>query len=130
MADVFAEDIATAQELITLYGESCQWQKPAAKTGGTPGYPTLGPVPDPVPCKIAWFSPRDLGRGTVEFLAALKGTEVPAGKQIGLLAGGISFEPEDVDTVVRRSGKQSAVESIDLLAPNGTPVLYFVTVAL
>ena len=128
MAGAFDADIQAAQELIALYGEACKWQKPAPIVEDEPGYPTTGAKPEPVNCRIAFFAPRDLGRGTEEFLALLRGTEVPVNKEVGLLAGGISFSPELPDTLIRASGEEIAIERIDRLAPNGTPVLYYVTV--
>lgn len=125
---VYDRPIATAQRLIAKYGEDCKWRKPAAVVEDEPGYPTTGVVPDPVDCKMVFFSPRDLGRGTEEFLALLRGTELPENKEIGLLAGGITFSPELPDTIKRASGLEIAIEKIDRLAPNGTPVLYYVTV--
>lgn len=126
---IFDADIQTAKELIALYGEDCGWQKPAPLVEDVPGYPEEGELPEPVPCKIAFFSPRDLGRGSEEFLAMLAGAEVPTNKEIGLLAGGISFTPENTDTIIRSSGGEVAILKIDRLAPNGVPVLYYVTVA-
>lgn len=125
---VFDADIQAAQELIELYGASCQWQKPAPIDGGVPGYPEPGDAPDPIDCKIAFFTGRDLGRGSEEFLAMLAGTEVPAGQEIGLLAGGLSFTPELTDWIIR-DGATLAIKKIDRLAPNGTPILYYVTVS-
>lgn len=129
MAGVYDRSIATAQRLIAKWGEDCKWQKPAPKTGGVPGYPEFGETPEPVPCKIAFFSSRDLGRGSAEFLALLQGTEVPAGKEIGLLAGGIGFTPELTDTITRADSSVISIEKIDRLAPAGIPVLYYVTIA-
>lgn len=128
MAGVFDDDIATARELIDLYGAACLWQKPAPLVEDEPGYPTEGVLPDPVPCKLAFFTGRDLGRGSEEFLAMLAGMEVPANQEIGLLAGGLSFTPELTDTLTR-GGVELAIKKIDRLAPNGTPILYYVTVA-
>lgn len=129
MAGAFDDDIRTAQELIALYGADCLWNKPAPVDDETqPGYPTEGDTPDPIPCKIAFFSSRDLGRGSAEFLAMLQGTEVPVGQEIGLLAGGISFTPQNTDWITR-DGVDLAIKSIDRLAPNGTPILYYVTVS-
>ena len=130
MAGVFDDDIATAQELIAEFGQDCWWQKPAPVTGGVPGYPEVGEQPDPVPCKVAFFSGRDLNRGTYEFLSMMPGMEVPDNGEIGLMAGGLSFTPENVDTLRRGAidAPECSIEKIDRLAPNGTPVLYFLTV--
>lgn len=129
MASVYDEDIATAKELIALYGQDCLWHKPAPVIGGVPGYPEIGAEPDPIPCKLAFFSSRDVGRGGAgAFLAMLRGTEVPANKEVALLAGGIDFEPENTDHI-DRGGVLVAIEQIDRLAPGGVPVLYYVTVS-
>lgn len=125
---VYDDDIATAKELIDEFGELCQWLGVPPVTGGTPGYPEVGETPDPINCKIAWFSNRDLGRGTVEWLQKMMGTEVPESGEIGLLAGGLTFEPSDLDSIRRSNGATVSIKNIDRLAPNGEPVLYYVTV--
>lgn len=132
MTGVFDADIQTAKELLALYGQDCHWQKPAPAVEDVPGYPEDGPLPAPIPCKIAFFAPRDLGRGTNAFLAALAGTEVPSNTQIGLLAGGLSFTPELADTIVRDpngAATRLAIHEIDSVAPNGQAVIYYVTVS-
>lgn len=132
MAGIFDADIQTAKELIELYGADCRWQKPAAEDGGVPGYPEPGETPDPIECRIAFFSPRDIGRGGEVFMAAMQGMEVSMSNEIGLLAGGLSFEPDDADTIIRDpqgAAQELAIKQIDRLAPNGTPILYYVTVA-
>jgi len=131
MADVFDDDITTAQELIAEFGQDCFWQKPAPVTGGTAAYPVIGELPAPIPCKLAFFSGRDLNRGAYEFLSLIPGTEVPDNGEIGLLAGGISFTPEMTDSLYRGTVESEAISitQIDRLAPNGTQVLYYITVA-
>lgn len=133
MAGVFDDDIATAQELIAEFGQDCWWQKAAPKaTNNVPGYPTDGALPTPVRCKIVFFSARDLNRGTFEFLQMIAPSfEVPDSGEIGLLAGGIEFTPEMTDTVRRGAvnADEVSVDKIDRLAPNGTPVLYYITVS-
>lgn len=131
---VYASFVATGQRLIDRYGQTCYWQKPAPidDETTTPGYATVGAVPTPVECKIAWFSPRDLDRGVQETLGMMEDSEVPEGMYIGLLAGGQSFEPDNTDTVRRGAidADAIAVMSIDKVAPNGTDVLYFVRAML
>lgn len=129
---VYDRPIATAQRLIAKYGQDCHWQKPAPEDGGTPGYPGEGDTPDPILCKMAFFSHRDMGRGSEEFLALMAGMEVPVNSEIGLLAGGITFEPKDEDWIIRDpegAATQVAIKKIDRLAPSGVPILYYVTVA-
>lgn len=128
---VFDDDIATAKELIDEFGRTCYWQKPAPVTGGVPGYPTVGALPALIECKMAFFAPKDLDRGVQQFLDMIPGTEVPDNSQVALLAGGISFTPENADHIYFDTGRASGVSisKIDKLAPNGDAVLYFVTVA-
>lgn len=131
MAGIYDDDIATAKELIDEFGQACWWQKPAPVIGGTPAYPEVGELPAPIPCKIAFFSGRDLNRGTFEFLAMMPGIEIPDNGEIGLLAGGLTFTPANTDTVRRGAidAIESSVDKIDRLAPDGTPILYYVQVA-
>lgn len=128
---VYDDDIATAQELIAEFGQECFWQQPAPEVVGVPGYPTAGVLPDPIPCIIAFFSAKDLDRGTMQSLEPMVGTEVPDNMQVGLLAGGLSFEPALTDSI-RRGAVDAplvSIAKIDRLAPNGTAVLYHITVA-
>ena len=128
---VYDRPIATAQRMIRKYGELCQWQKPPATTNDVPGYPTVGATPAPIPCYLAFFSGRDLGRGRglEAFLGMMQGIEVPANGEFALLAGGIEFAPENTDTITRADGSPVAIKDIDRLAPAGIPVLYYVAVA-
>lgn len=130
MAGVFDDDIATAKELIDEFGQQCYWQKPAPTTGGEPGYPTVGDLPEPIPVKIAFFSGRDLNRGIFEFLSMMPGIEVPDNGEVGLMAGGLTFTPENTDMIRRGAADaaQCSIEKMDRLAPNGTPILYYITV--
>lgn len=128
MAGVFDDDIAVAAELIALYGADCTWHKAAAPGAGEPGYPTATPAPAGAACKIVFFSNRDLGRGSEEFLSLLAGIEVPTNQEVGLMAGSVPFTPEMTDTI-KRGATELAIKKIDRLAPNGTPILYYVTVA-
>jgi hypothetical protein len=129
----FLRAIASAQRSIAAKGEACVWNKPVAQAeGAAPWRDVRDEDAEPIayPVKIAWFSPRDLGRGTGEFLAAIMGTEVPEGVMIGLMSGGQSFTPEDADTITRSDETTVEPMSIDRLAPDGTPILYFVKVAM
>lgn len=128
----YLEFIADAKELIEEFGQDCWWQKPALPTvGGAPGYPVAGVPSQPHPCVIAFFSPKDLDRGVLQVMDVMPGTEVQDSSQIGLLAGGLGFTPENTDTIRRGAvdAQPISILKMDVLAPNGTPVLYFVTVA-
>lgn len=131
MRETYADAIADAKELIEEFGQDCWWQKPAPTVAAEPGYPSAGALPQPIPCTIAFFSPKDLDRGVTQFMDVIPGTEVPDNAQVGLLAGGLSFTPELADTIRRgaANAREISILKLDLLAPNGTPVLYFITVA-
>ena len=127
---VYDDDIQTAIELIDEFGQQCYWQKPAPTVAAEPGYPAAGAVPQPVPVKIAFFSERDLNRGVFEALGMMPESEVPENAQIGLMAGGLSFTPENTDSIRRGAANANpiAIVKMDILAPDGTPILYFITV--
>jgi hypothetical protein len=111
--------------MIAAKGAECVWRRTNAAAGGDAWNPQPG-EPQEWPVSIAFFSPKDLGRGTGEFIAALRGTEVPTSKEIGLMAGGLEFEPSADDVIERWDGVKG-IETIDRLAPNGQAILYFVT---
>jgi hypothetical protein len=120
--------IASALRLIEAKGEACTWRKPAPADDDADDWRDVREgEPDETDVSIAWFSPRDLGRGTMEFLQAMVGGEVPEGYLIGLM-GPYDFEPLATDTIVRSDDSEVHPESIDLIAPSGEPILYFVKV--
>ena len=122
--------IATAKRLIAANGEACTWTKPAPEAPGSdPWRDDREGAPEAHNVSIAFFSPKDLGRGSEAFLAAIAGTEVPAGTEIGIMSGGQPFEPLASDELVRSDGKRANITTIDRLAPSGVPLLYFVKVA-
>lgn len=124
-AGVYDSAIATGNRLIAKFGADCVWSKPAPVDGTVePWREVRDGEPQPFPVKIAFFSAKDLGYGSTIALAAMAGTEVPQHTQMGLLAGGLPFDPELTDTLTF-DGDTIDVTKIDKLAPNGTPVLYF-----
>lgn len=128
MADVYTQDIGAAKALIGAFGAQCQWQKPRPVAGGDPGYPTEGSEPSPVPCEIVFFSSRDVAMMPMAFRQSMKGTDVPESAELGLMQGGVPFVPELTDTITRADGRVYSVKKIDAVAPNGTPVLYYLLV--
>lgn len=127
----YLEFIQDAKELIYEFGQDCWWQKPPVTVVAVPGYPSAGAPPQPLPCTIAFFSAKDLDRGVMQVFDMMPGTEVGDSTQVGLMAGGLEFEPETTDTIRRGAidAPEISITKMDVLAPNGTPVLYFVTVA-
>lgn len=133
----YAVAIASAQRLIAAKGQACVWRKPAPLDDAADAWRDVRDgEPTDADVSIAWFAPRDLGRGTEQFLSQLAGMsiDVPEGVEIGLMAA-VEFEPLPSDTIVRgvtaaTVADETAVSiiSIDRLAPDGTPILYFVKV--
>jgi len=122
---VYDRQIASATRMIAAKGADCVWRRPQRAKGGDAWNPQPA-APDDKRVKLVFFSPKDIGRGSGEFLAALRGTEVPTSSEIGLMAGGLDFEPSDADVIIRWDGEKG-IKSIDRLAPNGEAILYFVT---
>jgi hypothetical protein len=122
--------IATALRLIAAKGGACVWRKPGAHDSGAEDWRDVrSGSPDDHDVKIAWFRPRDLGYGRTEFLRSIPDTEIAEGFEVGLMAGGTDFEPELTDVVVRNS-VPSEIGYLDRLAPDGTPVVWFVWVKI
>lgn len=125
MTGVYDSAIATANRLIAKFGAPCVWTKPAEPDpNADPWRDERTGTPEENDVSIAFFSAKDLGYGTTLALAALAGTEVPVHNRMGLMPGGLSFDPELTDTLTF-GGDTIDVTKIDTLAPNGTPVLFF-----
>lgn len=126
----YAATIALAKRMIAAKGEACVWSKPAPVDPSADEWRDVrAGSPAVFPVSIAWFTPKDLGRGRDEFLSALKGNsvDVPEGVEIGIMAA-TTFEPLASDTIVRTGGKVAHIVEIDRIAPDGSPILYFVKV--
>ncbi len=131
----YERQIASAKRAIAAKGQACLWRKPAPLDEDADAWRDVREGdPTDAPVSIAWFSPRDLGRGTENFISALAGKmiDVPEGFEIGLMAA-VEFEPLPSDTIVKGTdaeGAETSITTIDRLAPDGTPILYFVKVKL
>lgn len=119
----YARQIATARRLIEQYGADCVW---ADQTPGTPdpAQPWLPVAPAVVSAqvKVAFFSRNEF---SAAFLQFMKGTEIPIGKQYGLMATPSTFIPKLTGTLTRTLDNVIfTLNAIDVLAPNGIPILY------
>lgn len=123
---IYDRQIATAKRLIAKYGAEAVWTKPAAQDGAAkPWRDVREGEPSDFSVPIALFSAKDLGYGSTFALAQMAGTdEIPVHKQMGLMSGGLAFVPDLTDSVVI-AGSPVEVVQIDILQPNGIPLLYF-----
>lgn len=118
----FDRAIATAARLIAKNGQVVTWRK---MEDGTPPDATK-------PWKPAAATNTDFqvpivflpdNRKGYEWLAALKGTEVPKGSLTGIMAAPTGFTPTIKDVVIR-GGQTLAIETLDELSPNGQIIMY------
>lgn len=123
MSSVFATQIATAQRLISKFGQACTWRKTAVST--------------PNPAKPWEMLPGANTDATVKvvfvskfkehfFLKYMANTEIPEGLFVGYMAAQ-SFTPAINDILIRGS-ETLTIQAIDIVAPNGEPILYIITV--
>lgn len=119
----FDRQIATAVRLVAKYGQDIIWRTVvdgAPANPAQPWKPTEAADTDTT-AKVCFVAVRD--NDWRKLLAYLKGTEVPVGRQAGLMAGNVAFEPKLKDVVVR-DGVVLTVTNIDLVSPNGQKILY------
>lgn len=121
---VYTRQIATAIRLIKAKGEKAVWKqnRNAAPPDVTKPWIEGAPLtPVSIPVSIV-FLPTN--KANEELIRALMNMpEVKSGSVYGLMAS-VAFAPSDKDTVVRLSGREVRIESIDVLEPDGTPILY------
>ena len=117
---VFDKQLLSAQKMLSKYGQACTLRK---ITNGTPDpakpWEPVTPTTADSLVKIAFFPNT---RANNEFLHYIPGTEVPAGVEVGYLAGDAPT-PSLQDLIVR-GGKTCSILSVDRIAPNGEIVLY------
>lgn len=116
----FDSAIAAAIRLIEKNGQTVTWRRviDGAPADDTPWKPTAAAL-DEQDVKIVFLPENRVG---FEFLALMQNSETPRGKLMGLMAAG-DFVPTLKDVVVR-DGVQLGLRYIDVLAPDGTPILY------
>lgn len=117
----YDRQIATAKRLIKKKGQGVTWRSiengappDASKPWKTSTSTNLDNLVDIV------FLP--VSRENKRFIQALGGTEVSTGFLLGYMAA-VDFEPSIKDVVIR-NGEQLEVLNIDIVAPNGDPILY------
>lgn len=116
----FSSAIATAARLIAKNGQTVTWRRviDGGADDATPWKPSAADLQDTDVSMV--FLPEN--RVGFEFLALLRGTEVPQTKVVGLMAAQ-DFVPTLKDVVIR-DGVPMALRYIDVLAPDGAPIFY------
>ncbi len=119
-----------ALEMIAAAGQVAQWHKPKPQVAGSnPWRDIRDGAPVEFAPSMVFLSPIDAarGRGRADFAMFGNGTDVVVYSEVGLLAGSCGFVPEITDTLLRNN-IVSEIVAIDKIAPNGTPILYFIAV--
>ena len=121
---IYDRQIATATRLIEKYGQTITWRKVGILTPDAtqPWENTNGTTVDYSPKMVFISKWRDQ-----ILLKYLKGTDIPTGDITGLMATQ-SFIPAINDTIVRGSDNY-VVKDINTVSPNGTAILYVVTLS-
>ena len=105
--------------MIAKYGDDAIWNKPVISQSNQPWH-SSNQAPNPYNVKIVFLTPQS---GIKALFAFLKGTDIPQGGERGLMAPSQDFTPEISDSVIR-DGKTLTIDSITVLNPGGTPILY------
>lgn len=117
MSEKYVSQIALAKRLIAAKGQKVIWRKLPTTAGGKPWRPSDAP---PVEYEVdIVFLPRD--RTDTQLIRA-NSDSVQIGNIYGLMAA-VEFSPNSRDVVIR-DGKECRIFAIDVLAPDGTPILY------
>lgn len=123
----YERQIASAKKLIARRGQVVSWRIRAEGTtdggeaaGATKWRPKAVTPAEPDDRSVSIvFLP--ITKEKYESLAAM-GVEVTTGAQMGYM-GAVDFQPSQKDAVLR-SGVLMPIETIDIIAPNGDPILY------
>lgn len=123
MSGLFTRTANQALRLITQYGEQCTWKSAAAPVVAddtkpwitTNGVPT---VTQGVPLLFTSSKENPL-------LKLVAGSDVEEGKLKALMPA-MGFTPNLADTILRSDGVTTlALDSVSPLAPNGTPIIWY-----
>jgi hypothetical protein len=116
----YAQEIKDAQNDIKEAGQACTWRKLPRNANAQQPWKGQNAAPGDFPVSIL-FLKQGLNSA---LLHLLKNTDVTEGAPDAIMAGGQAFTPEITDVVIQ-NGVTRAIEAIDSLAPDGTPILYY-----
>ena len=121
---VYDRQIANAKRVIAAKGRSCKWAEIDNAAPSDASKPWKPGAASPTMHDVSiLFLPES--RKSMEFLRALTGTDIQVGDDYGLM-GAVDFVPTNRAEIYASDGTTLLrnVKSVDVLAPNGDPVLY------
>jgi hypothetical protein len=119
---VFSNEIATAHQLIAENGQAATWQKQTEVVNVGQPWKTTAGAPQTFPVVVVRLPVK---AQPTQILSP--GTSVATNVEKLLMAGDVPFTPELNDRIVI-AGDTKQVKDIDVLQPDGTPILYTLTV--
>jgi hypothetical protein len=115
---IYDRQIATAKRLIKAKGQLVIWAQTDSLLGSKPWLPGTKTTINHNVSIV--FLPQS--KTFMEFLRFMKGTDIPVGSMIGLMAA-VNFEPKVSDLIIRPNDELK-IKSINPLAPNGDIIFY------
>lgn len=116
----YDRSIAQATRMIKKYGQLVTWIQQGIQVSPAEPWKDMGIDPETFPVFIVFLTPK--GRLSNELFHLMQGTTVPEGAPTGLMAK-VPFTPALNDKVLRGTETLN-VKSMDIVAPNGEPILY------
>ena len=125
---VYTRQIETAIRLIKAKGAEVTWRSIPDGVAADPNKPweVTGAAPVDHTVSIVFLP---LTRLNMEFMRLLAGTEIQIGDFYGLMAS-VDFTPAPTDVVIDGTGMVCRISAIDVLKPDGTPILYTIVFKL
>lgn len=120
----YVRQIASAQRIIKKKGLLVTWNKHVVVTDSTKPWKTTPGVPQIYTAYI--FLKSHSGGGLTALFHLMTGTEVPMGAPDAIM-GAVPFTPELTDQVIAVIAgvtKTFVVKAIDIVMPDGNPILY------
>ena len=121
---VYNREIALAVRLINKKGQTATWIKNAEIANSSQPWKTTAGTPTTFAVKLVRLP---VGNSEAEaFQTLIPGTSVPTDHERVLMAGAVPFTPELNDDV-SIGGETKKVKTLNVLQPDGTPILYSMT---
>ena len=119
MAD-YTQDIIDAQADIKEAGAQVIWRKIVRVDDPDKPWNATEAPPQDFPVSMLFLT-NGLSNPLVSLM---RNTDITDGAPDAIMAGGLTFTPELTDMIINDT-EEFVVDSIGLLAPDGTPILYY-----